>query len=98
MEKIGKKIIIKGEMLHHVGFRPYLLSRALKFKIKNFEADNIGDDGKHVEVLLIGDTNQISDFIDHIKKDKLPLPDTTKVVDTSEEEEVDITFEDVRAL
>jgi len=90
MEKIGKKIIIKGEMLHHVGFRPYLLLKALKLRVKNFEAENIDDDGKRVDVLLIGDANQISDFADLIKAKKLPLPDTTKVIDVLEEE-IDIT-------
>ncbi len=90
MDKIGKKIIIKGEMLHHVGFRPYLLSKALKLRIKNFEAENDDDDGKQVMVLLIGDTNQISEFINYIKIKKLPLPDTTKVIDVSEEE-IDVT-------
>jgi len=88
--KIGKKIIIKGEMLHHVGFRPCLLSKALKLRIKNFEAENDDDDGKQVMVLLIGDTNQISEFINYIKIKKLPLPDTTKVIDVSEEE-IDVT-------
>lgn len=86
MEKIGKRIIIKGEMLHHVGFRPYLLLKALRLRIKNFEAENIDDDGKQVVVLLIGDTKQISEFINYVKIKKLPLPDTTKVIDVSEEE------------
>lgn len=90
-DKIGKKIIIEGEMLHHVGFRPYLLSKALKLRIKNFEAENDDDDGKQVMVLLIGDTNQISEFINYIKTKKLPLPDTTKVIHVSEEE-IDVTI------
>ncbi len=82
----GKKIIIKGESLHYVGFRPYLLSNALKLKIKNFEAENIDDEGKEVMVLLIGDANQITEFINWIKTKKLPLPDITKVIEVTKEE------------
>ena len=91
MEKIGRKIIIKGEKLHHVGFRPYLLSKALKLRIKSFEAENMDNDGKQVEVLLVGGANQIYEFIKSVKTQKLPLPDDTKVIDTSEEE-IDITM------
>ena len=42
-----KMLTVEGEMIHHVGYRPFLLTEALKRKkITNFEAENILEDGK----------------------------------------------------
>lgn len=71
MEKI---LIIEGEKIHHVGYRPFLLAEALKRKkITNFEAENIEKGEKQkgekqkVMISMVGDEQKILEFVEHIK-------------------------------
>lgn len=71
MEKI---LIIEGEKIHNVGYRPFLLAEALKRKkITNFEAENIEKDEKQkdekqkVIISMVGDEQKILEFVEHIK-------------------------------
>ena len=71
MEKI---LIIEGEKIHNVGYRPFLLADALKRKkITNFEAENIEkgekqkDEKQKVIVSMVGDEQKILEFTEHIK-------------------------------
>lgn len=79
MEKI---LIIEGEKIHHVGYRPFLLAEALKRKkITNFEAENIEKDEKEkdekqkVIISMVGDEQKILEFVEHIKNN---FPSYTK--------------------
>ena len=42
MKDMEKMLIVEGEMIHSVGYRPFLLTEALKRKkITNFDAEKI---------------------------------------------------------
>ena len=71
---IKKKILIKGEKVHDVGCRLYLMNLAGKLEIEKFDADNIYEDGRQcVEVLLGSSKSKIEKFFDIIgKKEKFP--------------------------
>lgn len=64
-----KKIILEGEMIHHVGYRPFLLTEALKLKkITNFEAENILEYGKQkVIIYMVGEEQKVLEFVEFIK-------------------------------
>ncbi len=71
MEKI---LIIEGEKIHNVGYRPFLLAESLKRKkITNFEAENLEKDEKQkdekqkVIISMVGDEQKILEFVEHIK-------------------------------
>jgi len=36
-----KTLIIRGEKIHHVGYRPFLLKEAMSRGITNFQADSV---------------------------------------------------------
>ena len=84
MNKISKKIIIEGEMIHSVGYRPFLLARALRLRIPNFDAENIKENGmKKLVVSVIGEEGQISEFENFAKDNK---PENAKVSKVTIEE------------
>ena len=65
-----KTLEIEGEMNHQVGYRPFLLTEALKRrKITNFEAENVlGKDGKQqVVISMVGEEQKILEFVGFIK-------------------------------
>ncbi len=65
---MGKRILIIGERVHNVGYRPLLLALASSLGIKRFFADNIEFEGKQaVEVLIEG---KEEDFLELIKQRK----------------------------
>ncbi len=71
---INKRIIIEGEKVHNVGYRPFLLSKAWELNIPNYFARNIKEeDGvERVEVYLGGDEEQVQEFIEFIKNNYPP--------------------------
>ncbi len=64
-----KKIIIEGEMIHSVGYRPFLLTEALKLKkITNFETENVLEDEKQkVIIYMVGEEQKVLEFVEFIK-------------------------------
>lgn len=72
-----KMLIIEGEMIHRVGYRPFLLTEALKRKkITNFEAENIKENGKQKVIInMIGEEQKILEFTRFIKNN---FPDYAK--------------------
>ena len=72
-----KTLIIEGEMIHHVEYRPFLLTEALKRKkITNFEAENIKENGKQKVIInMVGEEEKISEFASFVKNN---FPDYAK--------------------
>ena len=65
---MGKGILIIGENLHNVGYRPLLLAIASSLGIKNFFADNVEIENRQAIEILIGEKEE--SFLDFIKKKK----------------------------
>ena len=78
---INKRIIIEGEKVHNVGYRPFLLSKAWELNIPNYFARNIKEeDGvEQVEVYLGGDEEQVQEFIEFIKNNYPPKANVSGV-------------------
>ena len=78
---INKRIIIEGEKVHNVGYRPFLLSKAWELNIPNYFARNIKEeDGvEQVEVYLGGDEEQVQEFIEFIKNNNPPKANVSGV-------------------
>lgn len=81
-----KMLTVEGEMIHHVGYRPFLLTEALKRKkITNFEAENILEDGKQKVVInMVGEEQKILEFVKFIENN---FPDYAKNCNISSEED-----------
>jgi acylphosphatase len=87
--KISKIIIIKGDKVHNVGYRPLLFAKALRLRISNFDARNEEEkDGEKqsVVVCISGLEKQISDFVAYVKSEK-GRPKDAKVDSITEESE-----------
>ncbi len=64
-----KKIIIEGEKVHNVGYRPFLLAKARKLGIPNYEADNVEEEGKQKVIVSVGgERKQAQDFVEFAKE------------------------------
>ena len=67
---IKKKIIIKGQRVHDVGYRPYLLGIAESMEIERFFAKNIRMDEKQaVHVLVDSSEEKVKAFIDIVSSE-----------------------------
>ena len=72
MTNIKKRINIEGEKVRNVGYRPFLLAKALRLKIPNFDAENIEENGTNkLVVSIMGEEEQISEF-EKFVKDNFP--------------------------
>ncbi len=61
--KMKLRITIAGPKVHDVGYRYFLMSRAMSSRIRMFEAHNIeGDGGEEVLVLVDGSEQEIGAF------------------------------------
>jgi acylphosphatase len=83
---VKKKILIKGEKVHDLGYRLFLMNSAEDFMIEEFDARNVKEDGKEaVRVLVESDEKNVNKFIEFVKK-KENRPEHAKVdsVDVSE--------------
>jgi len=73
---IGKKITITGDKIKGVGYRPFLLEKAIRLKIKNFDAINVESEDEidgEKQVLIIytsGKDKQITDFVEFAQSEK----------------------------
>lgn len=79
-----KKILIKGDKVHDIGYRLFLMNIADGIGIENFDAENLKEDGVQVVMVLIESTeNNINEFFNHIKED---FPPDAKVNSTGIED------------
>jgi acylphosphatase len=69
---IKKKIIISGQKVHDVGYRPYLLGIAESMEIERFFVDNIFSDEKQVVYALINSSEENVDSFIEIASSKFP--------------------------
>lgn len=85
MTNINKKIIIEGDTTHSVGYRPFLLEKALELEIPNFSAKNVDlENGKQMVIVSVsGKDSELKQFIEFIKENS---PLYAKVDKVSEEE------------
>lgn len=61
---IAKTIIIEGDKVQNIGYRPFLFAKALRLRIPNFDVENIEENGKQKVIVSIkGEDKQISDFV-----------------------------------
>ena len=83
--EIKKRIVIQGEKVHYVGYRPFLLARAMKIGIKRFEAENILENGKQkIVVSLAGDEKQVQEFLEVIRKNYPPQARVSEINEVKE--------------
>lgn len=67
---VKKKIIIKGQRVHDVGYRPFLLGLAESIEIERFFAKNILMDEKQVvHVLVDSSEEKVKAFIDIVSSE-----------------------------
>jgi acylphosphatase len=67
---IKKKIIIKGQRVHNVGYRPFLLGIAESMEIERFFAKNILIDEKQVvHALVCSSKEKVKAFIDIVSSE-----------------------------
>ncbi len=66
---VKKKIIIEGEKIHDVGYRPFLMEKAQELGILDFHPKNLKRNGKEIlEVLVGGEDEDINCFLEFIKE------------------------------
>lgn len=79
-------LIIEGDKIQNVGYRPFLLVEALKRKkITNFEAENFKQDGlQRVIINMVGEKQNILEFSEFIKNNFPDYAKNCKIVDEKE--------------
>ncbi len=80
---IKKKIIIKGQKVHDVGYRLFLLDEAEDRLIPFLSVKNIRNKEQIVEVLACGEEDRVENFIEYVKNN---FPDDAKVISVSVED------------
>ena len=80
---IKKKIIIKGQKVHDVGYRLFLLDEAEARLIPFFSVKNIRNKAQVVEVLACGEEDRVERFIEFVKNN---FPDDAEVDSVSVED------------
>jgi len=79
---MNKKVIIEGEKVHYVGYRPFLLRKARELRVPNYDAKNVKENGKEiVEVSLGGEEKQVQDFMGFVKSNYPPEAKVSEVKD-----------------
>lgn len=69
---VKKKIIIKGPKVVDVGYRFFLYEEAARRGIPNFDARNIENKAKFLEVLVGGNRKIIEEFVSYAKANYPP--------------------------
>ncbi|MBA3043592.1 acylphosphatase [archaeon] len=81
---LNKRIVIEGEKVHNVGYRPFLLWKACELGIPNYDAKNVEEEGKQMMIVSFGgEENQLKSFIEFVKEN---YPPRAKVSGVSEDE------------
>ncbi len=74
------KILITGKNVHDVGYRTYLLLKALDYQMKGFDARNITKEGMQVvEVLVEGKKDRVNEFYEFVSNYKENKPENARV-------------------
>lgn len=69
---LKKKLIITGQKVHDIGYRPYLLGLAESMEIERFFVDNIFLNDKQVVYALVGSAKEKVDSFVEIASSKYP--------------------------
>jgi acylphosphatase len=81
---IKKKMIISGQKVHDIGYRPYLLGIAESMEIERFFVDNIFSDEKQIVYALINSSEEnVYSFIE-IASSKFPEKSIVEKVEVEE--------------
>ena len=84
METTNKRIIIEGEKVHDVGYRPFLLAKARRLRIPNYDAENLVENGmQKIAVSLEGEEKRVQEFVKFVKEN---YPENVKVLRVREAE------------
>ncbi len=70
--KMKTKIIITGEKVHEVGYRPFLFGIAEFLELERFFADNTFEDGKEAVYVLLDCSEEKIKTFKEIVRSKLP--------------------------
>lgn len=63
-----KKVVIEGERVHYVGYRPFLLFKAMRLGIPNYYAEKVFEDGLERIIISVGASEeQIQEFLKFVK-------------------------------
>ncbi|MBU4189614.1 MAG: acylphosphatase [Candidatus Thermoplasmatota archaeon] len=66
---LNKRIVIEGEKVHNVGYRPFLLWKVRELRIPNHDARNVKENGmQRVVVSVGGEENQLRKFVEFAKE------------------------------
>lgn len=80
----NKRIIIMGEKVHNVGYRPFLLWKVRELGIPNHDARNVKENGmQRVVVSVGGEEKHVRKFVEFAKEN---YPEKAKVSDVKEVE------------
>jgi len=86
---MNKKVIIEGEKVHYVGYRPFLISKAWELGIPNYQAKNLKENGTEiVEISIGGKEEQVDEFTEFIKSNYPPEAKVSDVRDGEPPERV----------
>lgn len=100
-KRTGVLVTIKGDKVQNVGYRPFLLEKAVRLKIKNFDAVNVEsekDDEKQTLIIYVsGEDKQISEFVEFTKSEK-GRPKKAKVDSVIPDIEYVISIEEYRNI
>jgi acylphosphatase len=81
MDMTRKRLLVKGQKVHDVGYRPFLLGLAESLEIERFFADNIFIEGKQAVYALIDSSGEnVRAFIE-IASSKFPENSDVKKVE-----------------
>ena len=69
---IRKRLLVKGQKVHDVGYRPFLLGLAESLEIERFFADNIFIEGKQAVYALIDSSEENAKAFIEIASSKFP--------------------------
>jgi len=96
---MNKRIIIEGERVHHVGYRPFLLTKAMKLEIQRFEAENVVEKEKQRVIVSIGgEEEQIQEFVRFVKENYPSRAKVLRVIEDSKTPERVMNIDDYRKV
>ncbi len=81
---VKKKIIITGQKVHDIGYRPFLLGIAESFEIERFFADNTFIDQKQAVYTLIESSEEKVEAFVEIASSKFPEKNDVEKVDVED--------------
>lgn len=96
MEDIKRRINIEGEKVINVGYRSFLLEKAIKLELSGFDAENIKENGKERLVVSVdGEHKNVLTFIEYAKNN---FPSILKELAIKEPKVYDVEQEPEKVL